>query len=85
MLLAATMKRWDLFERHGDEALKRNEAMGSRVWLATTQVELASVLTTRNHRKDTDRAHHLLDASLTTCDELGLIGLATRAHAVFAP
>jgi tetratricopeptide (TPR) repeat protein len=83
MLLAATMKRWDVFERHADEALKRNEAMGGRPWLATTQVELASVLTARDHLGDTERARHLLDASLETCDELGLPGLAARAHAVF--
>jgi hypothetical protein len=82
MLLAATMKRWDVFERHANEALKRNEAMGGRPWLATTQVELASVLATRNDPGDTDRARRLRDASLKTCDELGLPGLATRAHAV---
>ena len=82
MLLAATMKRWDAFEHHANEALKRNEAMGARPWLATTQVELASVLAVRDHQGDTDRARHLVDASLKTCEELGLTGLATRAHAV---
>jgi class 3 adenylate cyclase/tetratricopeptide (TPR) repeat protein len=82
MLLAATMKRWDVFERHANEALARNEAMGGRPWLATTQVELASVLSARNHRGDAERARHFLDTSVKTCEELGMPGLATRAHAV---
>jgi tetratricopeptide (TPR) repeat protein len=82
MLLAATMKRWDVFERHANEALARNEAMGGRPWQATTQVELASVLTGRNHRGDAERARHLIDTSVKTCEELGLPGLGTRAHGV---
>jgi tetratricopeptide (TPR) repeat protein len=82
MLLAATMKRWDAFERHASEALTRNEAMGGRPWLATTQVELASVLAARNRPDDANRARDLLDACLTICDELRLPQLAKRAHAV---
>jgi hypothetical protein len=82
MLLAATTERWDEFERHAREALARNDAMGARPWLATTQVEIADVLVSRNRAGDTARANKLVAACLTACDELGMPELAKRAHAV---
>ncbi|HEX4778100.1 MAG TPA: hypothetical protein VFW74_15085, partial [Acidimicrobiia bacterium] len=82
MLLAATSENWDDFERHASEALARNERMGARPWLATTQVELAGVLTARDRPGDRERADGLLDACLATCRELEMPALARRAEAV---
>ncbi len=82
MLLAATMEHWDEFERHARAALARNETMGARPWLATTQLELANVLATRNRVGDADRARDLLHACLSTCDELAMPELAKRGRAV---
>jgi len=80
MLLAATLERWDDFERHAGQALTRHEEMGTPPWLATTQIELASVLITRNHDGDTDRARPLLHAAHATSEGLGMHALASRAH-----
>ncbi|MFN8037533.1 MAG: AAA family ATPase [Acidimicrobiia bacterium] len=80
MLLAATLERWDDFERHADQALTRHERMGTPPWLATTRIELANVLAARNHAGDVDRAHLLLDAARGTCEQLGMPALAARAQ-----
>jgi hypothetical protein len=82
MLLAATTGDWGRFERHAGEALARNAAMGTRTWLASTQVDLADVLTKRGFEGDADRASDLLTASVQACEELGMPALATRAEAV---
>ena len=82
MLLAATTQDWERFDHHAAEALARNEAMGGRTWLATTQIELAGVLATRGHDGDAERAAELIAAGLTACHELGMSELARRAEAV---
>ena len=79
MLLAATLERWDDFEHHARQALTRHEQMGTLPWLATTQIELANVLITRKHAGDTDLARPLLNAAHTTCEQLGMHALASRA------
>ena len=84
MLLAGTMERWDHFERHAREALARNEALGSRPWLATTQLEVAKVLARRAQPGDAQRARGLLDACLASCDEIGMPALSARARDVLA-
>jgi len=82
MLLAATLERWDDFEHHAGEALARNAAMGGRPWLATSQLEIAQVLTKRGRPGHAERARELLDACLASCDELDMPGLAARARGV---
>jgi class 3 adenylate cyclase/tetratricopeptide (TPR) repeat protein len=82
MMLAATLERWDDFERHAREALARNDAMGARPWAATTRLELATILTRRGHAGDDERARQILAECLDTCDELGLPNLAQRARRV---
>jgi hypothetical protein len=81
MLLAATLERWEDFERHAHQALARHEEMGTPPWLATTQIELANVLLARGRAGDTDRARPLLSAAHATCEKFGLHVLANRAHA----
>jgi tetratricopeptide (TPR) repeat protein len=79
MLLAATLERWEDFERHATRALTRHQEMGTPPWLATTQIELANVLIARNRAGDSDRARPLLAAAHAICEELGMHALATRA------
>ena len=81
MLLAATLERWNDFERHTGEALTRHERMRTPPWLATTQIEVAEVLLTRNWTGDVGRAQRLLEASLMICKQLGMTALADRATA----
>ena len=50
-------------------------------WLATTQIEVAEVLLTRNWTGDVARAQRLLEASLVICKQLGMTALADRATA----
>ncbi|HLN06065.1 MAG TPA: AAA family ATPase [Acidimicrobiales bacterium] len=82
MLLAATTREWDRFDRHAAQALSRHESMDARPWLATTQVDIASVLVERGFDGDAERADELLRACLTTCAEIGMPALARRAKAV---
>jgi len=82
MLLAATTKRWDRFDRHAGEALSRHASMGARPWLATTQVDLASVLVDRGSDGDAERAEALLRDCLTACAEMEMPALARRAEGV---
>jgi tetratricopeptide (TPR) repeat protein len=82
MLLAATLERWDDFERHAREALARNDAMRSPPWTSTTRFELATILTRRGRAGDAERARQLLAECLETCDALDFPYLAARARVV---
>ena len=62
-LLAATMRNWDDFERHAADALALNEKLGMRVWLATAQYEIGTILAARVWDGDAERARPLLDAT----------------------
>ncbi len=83
-LLAATLERWDGFEVHAAEALRRNAAMGVVPGMAIATYEVASVLAQRGRSGDTSRAHDLLDDCLETCRRFGLTAVEAKAHALAA-
>jgi tetratricopeptide (TPR) repeat protein len=77
-LLARTMGRSDEAEGHLTEAIRLNERMGARPWVAHTQHDLASVLRQRNAAGDHRRAAELEQAALQTARSLGMTALAAR-------
>jgi class 3 adenylate cyclase/tetratricopeptide (TPR) repeat protein len=83
-LLAATMRRWDDFERHAADALALNEALGMRVWLATAQHEIGAILAVRAWDGDAERARPLLESSIATSREIGAPVLLGKAEAALA-
>jgi tetratricopeptide (TPR) repeat protein len=77
--LAGTMGRWDDALRHLDEAIARNEQLGSCPWVANAQCAAASVLIARDRQGDRQRASALLAKALKTAEELGMRRLEHKA------
>ena len=71
-LLAAEAGRWRQAERHFDAALRMNDEMGARTWLALTQLDHARMLLARDAVGDQERADELRRQALETCRELGV-------------
>jgi class 3 adenylate cyclase/tetratricopeptide (TPR) repeat protein len=76
--LATVMARWDDAERHFEDALAVNSAMGARPWLAHTQYQYARMLLTRDQLGDSEKAASLLKDALATARELGMRALEQR-------
>jgi tetratricopeptide (TPR) repeat protein len=76
--LAAIMARWDDAERHFEDALAMNSAMGARPWLAHTQYQYARMLLARDQAGDSEKAATLLKEALATARELGMRALEQR-------
>jgi tetratricopeptide (TPR) repeat protein len=73
--LATTMRRWDQAERHFEDALAMNSAMGAHPWLAHTQYQYATMLLSRDQPGDSVKASALLKEALATARELGMRSL----------
>jgi DNA-binding SARP family transcriptional activator/tetratricopeptide (TPR) repeat protein len=78
-LSASTMERWDDAERHFGDALRVNERVGARPWLARTQEDYARMLLARATPGDQDRALQLLADARSNYRELGMDAWAQRA------
>jgi class 3 adenylate cyclase/tetratricopeptide (TPR) repeat protein len=76
--LAAVMARWNDAERHFEDALAMNSAMGARPWLAHTQYQYARMLLARDQAEDSGMAATLLKDALATARELGMRALEHR-------
>ena len=83
-LLAATTREWDNFERHATAALAQNEAIGTRPWLATAQLDLGAILAKRGGPGDVDRARSLLESSIAASQDVGMPALEAKAVRVLA-
>jgi DNA-binding SARP family transcriptional activator/tetratricopeptide (TPR) repeat protein len=81
-LLATATERFDDAQRHFEDAIAMNARMGARPWLAHTQHDYARMLLARDAPRDPASATELLASAKTTCQELGMTGLATRADAL---
>jgi tetratricopeptide (TPR) repeat protein len=77
-LLASTMSRWEMAERHFAEALAMNARMGAKPWLARTQHEYAEMLLARGQPGDQTKALGLLDKALAIAREVGMQSLVER-------
>ena len=71
-LLAAAAGSLDDAQRHFEEALVRNEAMGARPWLARAQGDYARLLVARGLAGDAERAAELRERARATALELGV-------------
>ena len=71
-MLATLLGRFEDAERHFEEALRMDERMGARPWLAHTQEAYARVLLQRDGEGDRERAEQLLSRAHATYQELGL-------------
>jgi DNA-binding SARP family transcriptional activator len=81
-LLASTLGRFEAAERHFEAAVKMNERMGARPWVAHTKHDYARVLLAHGAEGDETKARELLRAALATARELGMEQLAAAASAL---
>jgi tetratricopeptide (TPR) repeat protein len=77
-LLAATLGLSDDAERHFSEAIRLNEGMGARPWVAHSRDDLARLLLRRNEAGDRERANELQRAALDAARALGMTVLEAR-------
>jgi tetratricopeptide (TPR) repeat protein len=79
--LAATMARSDQAIEHFEAALRFNQQMGARLWIAHNQYYCAETLLVRNRPGDRERADSLLRECLDTASELGIAIVQRKAQA----
>jgi DNA-binding SARP family transcriptional activator/tetratricopeptide (TPR) repeat protein len=79
-LLASTTSRWDDAIRHLEDAVRLNERIGARSWLAHTRHELARALVAGKGERE--RPAQLLSAALATFRELAMEDSAADAAAL---
>ena len=77
-LLAATTARFADAERHFDEAIEANLAMGAQPWVARSQHDYACMLLRRRMRGDRKKAAELLFAADQTSRDLGMVVLSAE-------
>jgi DNA-binding SARP family transcriptional activator len=81
-ILASLLGRFDDAARHFDDALRMNEKMGARPWVAHTQEHHARMLLRRNAHGDRERAEELLSRARVAYHELGMQDAAENAAAL---
>ena len=80
-LLAATFGRWDHAARHFRDAVALNARIGTRQWLARTQLAYAELLDTHGTAEPAAQARQLAQEAEATANALALPTLAARARA----
>ena len=78
-ILAMTTARPADAERHLEAALKANERIGARPWLAHTQEDFARMLAARGKRGDRERGRELAASALEGYRTLGMESFAAQA------
>jgi DNA-binding SARP family transcriptional activator len=81
-ILATLLGRFEDAARYFEEALRMNERMGARPWVAHTQEDYARMLLRRNREGDRERAEKLLSRAQATYHDLGMTGDAANAAAL---
>ena len=71
-MLATLLGRFEEAARHFEEALRMNERMAARPWLAHAREEYARMLLRRDAPEDRERADKLLSRAHATYQELGM-------------
>jgi tetratricopeptide (TPR) repeat protein len=74
-ILAATMHRWEDAERHFEDAVRMNEQLRDKPWLAHTRAQYGAMLLRRDHPGDRERARKLLQQALDAAREMGMNGV----------
>jgi DNA-binding SARP family transcriptional activator len=81
-VLARTLSRFEDAELYFEHALKMNMQIKSQLWIAHTRYDYARMLLLRNRYDDRGDALALLDAAVSTANELGLQALGDKARAL---
>jgi tetratricopeptide (TPR) repeat protein len=81
-VLATMLGRFDEAESFLRHALAFNHQLGSRRWVARTQVDLARCLLQRDSRGANQEATELLESAQRTANELGLVLISRLAEAL---
>jgi DNA-binding CsgD family transcriptional regulator len=84
-MLAATLQRWDVAQRHFEYALAFDRRTGGRPWLAHSRRDFAAMLLQRGRSGDHERALGLLESALGEASALGMCALKDRVLALQAP
>jgi tetratricopeptide (TPR) repeat protein len=66
------MGRWDDAQRHFEDALRSNEEVRDKPWLAQTRAQYAKMLVQRGTPGDRERALALLQLALDPAQEMGM-------------
>ncbi|MCH6563012.1 MAG: protein kinase [Myxococcales bacterium] len=74
-LLATILGRWDDAERHFEAAIRRNEQVGARPFLAYARYDYAQMCLARGRGGDRDKALALVNQALEEARSLGMKGL----------
>ncbi|MEO8411958.1 MAG: LuxR C-terminal-related transcriptional regulator, partial [Propionivibrio sp.] len=74
-MLAATLRRWEVAQRHFADAIALDQRTGGRPWLAHSRRAVAAMLLRRGGGGDRQHALSLLEAALGDARELGMRGL----------
>ncbi|HEX8744348.1 MAG TPA: protein kinase [Thermoleophilaceae bacterium] len=80
--LAGFLGRYERAEEHFRTALRMNESIGARPFVAETQIALAELLAERDGSAGERRATELADAGLEAARAIGMAGLVERAFAL---
>ncbi|MFN2526105.1 MAG: AAA family ATPase [Actinomycetota bacterium] len=81
-LLAAVLERWDVAEKHFENALKAHGSSGAHLLLTHTRDEYARMLLARNKAGDRGKAMDLLKSAMATYRRLGMTSWQERAEAL---
>ena len=81
-MLATALERWDDAERHFEDAIEQNAAIGAHPWVARSKHEYAVMLHARRRLEDRERAQGLLNEAVAKFDELDMRYEMTRALAL---
>jgi len=71
-MLAAVMERYDVAERHFEDALAFDQKMNARPWVAHDQYNYAKMLLARAAPGDRERALELLQLALDAAQDMGM-------------
>jgi tetratricopeptide (TPR) repeat protein len=80
--LATVLERWSDAERHFEQALELNRALGAPPLVARTELDYGAGLLARGRPLDRTRARSLLRSSAASAEELGMKRLSERAAAL---
>lgn len=76
--LAALTEDWQVAEAHFQAAIELDQRMGARPWLAHSQYAYAQMLRRRGRVGDRKQAEALLECSLETAMNLGMVALKRK-------
>jgi transcriptional regulator with XRE-family HTH domain/tetratricopeptide (TPR) repeat protein len=81
-MLAKTMSKWELAERHIKEAMDLDKHMQAWPWLAHSQAEYATILLEKGQKEDRAQAQAVFDEALKAAQRMGMGYLMKKIEAL---